>query len=117
VTRDRWATLVVVALTAILFHPACNLFFRCGCTLFGLAARCNIHAAGPHCPWCTRPITALVSALIAAAGGWLALGLARRRVTTLAPLVAAGLAGTFAALLLAAAGTRLYTGYPYFLFR
>jgi len=117
-TRVRWAALTVVAIAVAAFHPACNFFFRCGCTLFGLAAHCNVHeAAGPRCPWCTRPITALVSAMIAVAGGRIAFSLARRRTDSVLSLVTVGLAGAFVALFLAAAGTRVVTGYPYFLFR
>jgi hypothetical protein len=76
---ERHAGLLVALLGAILAHPVCNFTFRCGCELFLLARRCNIHQArGPHCPWCAHPPLFLLAAACAGAAALGSMHLSRR---------------------------------------
>jgi hypothetical protein len=62
------------ALTAMTFHPLCNLVFRCGCAWFfaGAAAHCDIHdPAPPNCPPCAS-LAAGIAFSAALCGMWLA---------------------------------------------
>jgi hypothetical protein len=78
-------------------HPFCNLMFHCGCSALALTAHCNIHApAPPHCPWCAQPLWFALAALLALAGGGVAIALAWRRTTAFLPSVSAGLVGVVA---------------------
>jgi len=94
----RWlAPLLVMLIAAVGAHPFCNAMFRCGCTLLGLTAHCNIHAnAPPHCPWCATPRWFLLAALLAFAGATLATRLTWRRTTAFLPSLLAGLVGVAA---------------------
>jgi hypothetical protein len=70
-----------VALTAMTFHPLCNLLFRCGCAWFfaGAAAHCDIHdPAPPNCPPCAS-VAAGAAFAAAMVIGWLAAARATRR--------------------------------------
>ena len=67
-------------LSALTFHPICNLVFRCGCVWFfaGGDAHCDVHdPAPPNCPPCT---SMLAGAAFAAAifGAWLGAARAAR---------------------------------------
>ena len=113
---ERWALAVVAVVAAAIAHPVCNLFFRCGCDLFG-PAHCNIHqAAGPHCPWCTHPWAFplvgagwMGAAMLGAALGRRAFG--RRAAST----IACAFVGLFVGMLASGAATILVSGYPHFL--
>jgi hypothetical protein len=114
---ERLAGPSVAVVAAALVHPLCNLFFRCGCTIFGLAAHCNVHAAaGPRCPWCAHPASFGIALLAGALTALLAMYLAGRRAPRrFWPRFVAGLAGAVLGLLLDAAATAAASGYPHFL--
>ncbi len=103
---ERWALAVVALVAAAAAHPVCNLFFRCGCDLYG-PAHCNIHhAAGPYCPWCAH-----LWAFPLVGAGWMAtsmlcVGFARRRFGRHAfSTLGFGLAGLVIGMLLSGAAT------------
>ncbi len=53
--RERWALLIVAALTALTFLQLCDAIFGCGCRAWwaGAAAQCDVQIAGaPDCPFC-----------------------------------------------------------------
>ncbi|HEY1585692.1 MAG TPA: hypothetical protein VGH63_08385 [Polyangia bacterium] len=96
--RSRWwAPAIVAALMVVGAHPFCNLMFHCGCSALALTAHCNIHApAPPHCPWCAQPLWFALAALLALAGGGVAVALAWRRTMAFLPSLSAGLVGVVA---------------------
>jgi len=65
-----WAT------AAVLVAPLCGASFGCGCdwpwAKFFWACNAIVHnTPPPHCPWCTHPLTAILSIGISlAAGTW-----------------------------------------------
>jgi hypothetical protein len=66
---------VALALTAVTFHPVCDLVFDCGCrwVFAGGADHCDIRVPGPpDCPPCANwGIGAVFGAVLL--GGWLVL--------------------------------------------
>jgi hypothetical protein len=91
------APAIVAALTVAGAHPFCNLVFHCGCGALALTAHCNIHAAAPpHCPWCAQPLWFALAAVLALAGGAVAIVLVWRRTIAILPSVTSGMIGVVA---------------------
>ena len=108
-------------LVAAMVTPLCGYWFSCGCAWpwDGFFMTCNVFfptAPGPHCPWCTHPLSAVTTL-----SGSILLGeLVQWRISgTSAKLTLGGsLLGIIAALLVLALGgwlTALFTQHPFFL--